>query len=134
MVSGQLLQYSNDCLRFVADGNDQILKLLLLSNELSLIGKNYHTLATLLLPLINGGTVYYWSHTIKPTPFIWIVIPGFHYSYKLWIHYIFLLKFWKAANASHSHPRLIFVSKIGAYLLSEWSPSTKLHSNYWPLV
>jgi hypothetical protein len=59
MVSGQLLQYSNDCLRFVADGNDQILKLLLLSNELSLIGKNYHTLATLLLPLINGGTVYY---------------------------------------------------------------------------
>ena len=32
-------------------------------------------LATLLLPLINGSTVYYQSRTVKPTPFIWIAHP-----------------------------------------------------------
>jgi hypothetical protein len=84
MVSGQFVQYSNDCLRFVADGNDQILKLPLLSNERSLVGKNYRTLATLLFPLINGSTVYYWSRTVKPTPFIWIVHPWFSLLLQTW--------------------------------------------------
>ena len=75
MVSGQFVWNSDYCLRFVADSNDQILKLPLPWNERSLIGKNYHALATLLLPLINGSTIYYWSRTVKPTPFIWIAHP-----------------------------------------------------------
>jgi hypothetical protein len=58
-VSGQFVGYSNYYLRFIADGNDQILKLPLQSNEGSLIGKNYLSLVALLLPLKNGSTVYY---------------------------------------------------------------------------
>ena len=58
-VSGQFVRYSNYRLRFIADGNDQILKLPLPSNERGLIGNITVLLATLLLPLTNGITVYY---------------------------------------------------------------------------
>ncbi len=74
-VSGQFVRYSNYRLRFIADGNDQILKLPLPSNERGLIGNITVLLATLLLPLTNGITVYYQSCTIKPTLFIWIAHP-----------------------------------------------------------
>jgi hypothetical protein len=74
-VSGQFLWYSNYRLCFVADGNDQILKLPLPSNERGLIDNITILLVTLLFPLINGSTVYYQSCTIKPTPFIWIAHP-----------------------------------------------------------
>jgi hypothetical protein len=60
---------------FVADGNDQILKLPLPSNEQGLSSNITVLLATLLLLLTNGITVYYQSHTVKPTPFIWIAHP-----------------------------------------------------------
>ncbi len=72
------------------------MKLPLPSNERSLIGKNYHTLATLLLPLINGSTVYNWSHTIKPTLFIWITHPWYIYIYMcvyIYIHIGQLVKY-----------------------------------------
>jgi hypothetical protein len=59
IVSGEFVQYSNYCLRFVADGNDQILKLPLPSNERGLIGNITIPLVTLLLKLINGSTIYY---------------------------------------------------------------------------
>ncbi len=75
MVTGQFVRYSNYHLRFVADGNDQILKLLLPPNEQGLIGNITVLLATLLLLLANGITVYYRSHTVKPIPFIWIAHP-----------------------------------------------------------
>jgi hypothetical protein len=74
-VSGQFVQYSNYHLRFVADGNDQILKLPLPSNEKGLSGNITVLLATLLLLLTNSITVYYRSLTVKPTPFIWIAHP-----------------------------------------------------------
>ncbi len=75
MVTGQFVRYSNYRLRFVADGNDQILKLLLPPNERGLIGNITILLATLLLLLANGITVYYQYRTVKPTPFIWIAHP-----------------------------------------------------------
>jgi hypothetical protein len=53
------VQYSNYRLRFVADGNDQILKLPLLSNERGLIGNITMNLATLLLPRYDGITINY---------------------------------------------------------------------------
>jgi hypothetical protein len=59
MVSGQFIPFINYRLRFVADGNDQILKLPLLSNEQGLISDITVLLATLLLPLTNGITIYY---------------------------------------------------------------------------
>jgi len=77
LVSGQFVWYSNYRLRFVADGNDQILKLPLLLIERGLDSKNYRTLEPLLLLLINGSTVYYHFCTVKPTPFIWITHPWF---------------------------------------------------------
>jgi hypothetical protein len=72
MVTGQFLQYSNYHIRFVADGNGQILKLPLLSNERGLISNITILLATLPLPFTDGITIYYHICTIKPTPFIWI--------------------------------------------------------------
>ncbi len=70
MVTGQFVRCSNYRLRFVADGNDQILKLLLLSNEQGLFGNITLILATLLLPWYDGITVYYRSPTVKQVPFI----------------------------------------------------------------
>ncbi len=75
MVSGQFIPFINYRLRFVADGNDQILKLPLLSNEQGLISDITVLLATLLLPLTNGITIYYWTQEVKPTLFIWIAHP-----------------------------------------------------------
>jgi hypothetical protein len=49
VLTGQFVWYSNYSLRFVADGNDQILKLPLALIERVLDGKNYRSLATLLL-------------------------------------------------------------------------------------
>ncbi len=72
MVSVQFVQYSNYHLRFVADCNDHILKLPLPSNEQGLIGNITAPLVTLVLPLINGSTIYYRPRTVKPTLFIWI--------------------------------------------------------------
>ncbi len=75
MVSGQFIPFRNYHLRFVADGNDQILKLPLLSNEQGLISDITVLLATLLLPLTNGITIYYRTQEVKPTLFIWIAHP-----------------------------------------------------------
>ncbi len=60
-VTGQFVQCSNYHLRFVAGGNDQILKLPLPSNEQGLFGNITVILATLLLLRYDGITVYYRS-------------------------------------------------------------------------
>jgi hypothetical protein len=70
MVISPFVWYSNYHLRFVADSNDQILKLPLLSNELGLIGNITVILATLLLRWYDVITIYYQSHTFKQLPFI----------------------------------------------------------------
>jgi hypothetical protein len=71
-VTGQFVWYSNYHLRFIGEGNEQILKLLKTVNEQGLISKITVLLATLLLPFTDGISVYYCIHTVKPTPFIWI--------------------------------------------------------------
>jgi hypothetical protein len=58
MVTGQFVWYSNYRLRFVADSNDQILKLPLPSNERGLIGNITVIMATLLLPWYDSITIY----------------------------------------------------------------------------
>jgi hypothetical protein len=69
-VTGQFVWCSNYHLRFVADGNYQILKLPLPSNERGLFGNITVILATLLLPRYDNITLYYRSRTVKQVPFI----------------------------------------------------------------
>ncbi len=70
MVIAQFVRYSNYRLRFIGDGNDQILKLLKTVNERGLIGNITVLLATLLLPFTDGITVYSRIKPLKPTLFI----------------------------------------------------------------
>jgi hypothetical protein len=70
MVTKQFVRYSNYRLRFVGDGNEQILKLLKMVNERGLISNITVLLATLLLPFTDGITVYSHIKPLKPTPFI----------------------------------------------------------------
>ncbi len=71
-VTAQFVLYSNYRLRFVGDGNDQILKLLKTVNERGLISNITVLLAILLLLFTDGITVYSRIEPLKPTPFIQI--------------------------------------------------------------
>jgi hypothetical protein len=70
MAIAQFVQYSNYRLRFVGDGNDQILKMPKKVNERGLIGNITVLLATLLLPFTDGITIYSRIEPLKPTLFI----------------------------------------------------------------
>jgi len=70
MVIVKFVLYGNYRLRFVGGSNDQILKLLISSNEIGLIGNITVLLATLLLPFTGGITVYSRIEPLKQTPFI----------------------------------------------------------------
>jgi hypothetical protein len=70
MVILEFVLYGNYGLRFVGDGNDQILKLLISSNERGLIGNITVLLAPLLLLFTDGFTVYSRIELLKPLPSI----------------------------------------------------------------
>jgi hypothetical protein len=69
-VIAQFVQYANYRLRFIGDGNDQILKLPTTVNERGLIGNITILLPPLLLPFTDSITVYSRIELLKPTPFI----------------------------------------------------------------
>ena len=77
MVIVKFVLYGNYRLRFVGDGNDQILKLLTMVNERGLISNITVLLATLLLPFTDGITVYSRIKPLKPTLFIQSAHPCF---------------------------------------------------------